>query len=75
MDRIDNIGHALARMDDNKLAAYADGDNILFLIKDAPDQLRELADKLEQIDVNQIQAIVAFKSPKSSESSEGPENS
>jgi hypothetical protein len=61
MDKVEKISHELARVDEGKLKAYADKDRVIFMIQDAPMELRKLADALEKINVREIQALVAYK--------------
>jgi hypothetical protein len=63
MDRVEKISHELARVDEGQVKAYADKDRVIFMIQDAPMELRKLADALEQINVREIQALVAYKLP------------
>ena len=61
MDKVEKISHELARVEEGKLKAFADKDRVIFMIKDAPVELRKLADELEKINVREIQALVAYR--------------
>ena len=63
MDNIERITHELATISENKLRAYANGDQVLILVQNAPQELRKLADELEKIEINEIQAMVAYRNP------------
>jgi hypothetical protein len=72
VDEIRKITHELARIDDAKVKAMADGDRVILLIQDAPSELRRLADALEQIDVREIKALVAYGRPRRPGSTRAP---
>ena len=58
----EKLGSELARVaEHNGLKAFRDKDKIIFMIQDAPQELRRLADALEKINVREIQALVAFR--------------
>jgi hypothetical protein len=73
MDKIERITHELARVDEGKLRAYSDKDRVIFMIKDAPVELRKLAEALEKINVREIQALVAYPNPSARKDPGGPE--
>lgn len=60
-DKAEKFSHELARVEEGKLKAFADKDRVIFMIQDAPVELRKLADALEKINVREIQALVAYK--------------
>lgn len=64
MDELKKITTELAKIDDAKVKAIADGDRVILMIQDAPAELRRLADALERIDVREIKALVAYGQPK-----------
>ena len=67
-DAIKKLGNEVARVAEHDgIKAFRDKDKIIFMIQDAPQELRRLADALEKINVKEIQALVAFK-----ESDRGP---
>lgn len=68
MDELERMSHALARIESGKIKAVADGDRVYLMIQDAPDELRRLADALERLNVNEIQALVAYANPQRRES-------
>ena len=72
MDEIRKITHELAKIDNAKVKAFADGDRVFLVIQDAPAQLRRLADALEKIDVREIKALVAYGRPKRGTSGRAP---
>src|SRR5262249_16492814 len=53
----------LAKIDEGKVKAIAEGDRVYLMIQDAPAELRRLADALEKIDVREIKALVAYAKP------------
>ena len=56
------LGNELAKVAEaHNLKAFRDKDKIIFVIQDAPQELRRLADALDKINVKEIQALVAFK--------------
>lgn len=59
-EKVRRISRELAKVDERHLRAFADGDRVIFVIQDAPDQLRQLADALERINVREIRAMVAY---------------
>jgi hypothetical protein len=64
MDEIaKRITNALDQVDKGKVSALAEGDRILLMIQDAPDELRRLADAMEKIGVQEIKAFVAYQKP------------
>jgi hypothetical protein len=73
MDNVEKISHELLRVDEAKLKAYADKDRVIFMIQDAPMELRKLADALERINVREIQALVAYRTRPAEEASPRPE--
>jgi hypothetical protein len=62
------LSNEIAKIGEHDLKAFRDKDRVIFMIQDAPEELRRLADALEKINIREIQAIVAFKDPKA----EGP---
>lgn len=63
MDEIRKITTELAKIDEGKVKAIAEGDRVYLMIQDAPAELRRLADALEKIDVREIKALVAYAKP------------
>src|SRR4051812_7152546 len=62
-DRVDDIRkitYELAKIDEGKVKAIAEGDRVYLMIQDAPAELRKLADALEKIDVREIKALIAY---------------
>jgi low affinity Fe/Cu permease len=55
------IAGELAKLDEHHVKAFRDKDRVIFMIQDAPEELRRLADALEKINVREIQALIAFK--------------
>jgi hypothetical protein len=53
----------LAKIEEGKVKAIAEGDKVYLMIQDAPAELRRLADALERIDVREIKALVAYAKP------------
>jgi hypothetical protein len=72
VDEFKKITHELAKIDEAKVKAMADGERVILMIQDAPSELRRLADALEKIDVREIKALVAYGQPKRSASSRAP---
>jgi hypothetical protein len=72
---VENLGmneamkNALAKIDGGKIKAVADGDKVVLMIQDAPEELRRLADALEELNVNDVSALVAYTNPKRREQS------
>ncbi|HVY60657.1 MAG TPA: hypothetical protein VHF22_03345 [Planctomycetota bacterium] len=60
---VKRISSELAKLEEGHLKAYRDKDRVIFVIQDAPEELRRLADALERINVREIQALIAFKDP------------
>lgn len=60
-ERAKRIGNELAKVEEGHLKAFRDKDRVIFVIEDAPAELRRLADALERMEVREIQALVAFK--------------
>lgn len=60
---VKKITTELAKLDEAHLKAFRDKDRVIFVIQDAPEELRRLADALEKINVREIQALIAFKDP------------
>lgn len=57
----------LAKVEQGQLKAYADKEGrVMFMIQNAPAELRRLADALEKVNVNEIQALVAYQLPEPS---------
>ena len=63
MDELRKITTELAKIDEGKVKAIAEGDRVYLMIQDAPAELRRLADALEKIDVREIKALVAYAKP------------
>ena len=59
----DAMKHALAKIEGSKIKAVTDGDRVYLLIQDAPEELRRLADALEELNVNDVSALVAYTNP------------
>ena len=72
MDELRKITHELAKLDDAKVKAMADGERVILMIQDAPSELRRLADALEKIDVREIKALVAYGKPQKQKSQRVP---
>jgi hypothetical protein len=64
----DAMRHALAKIEGGKIKAVSDGDRVYLVIQDAPEELRRLADALEELNVNDVSALVAYTNPKRRES-------
>ncbi len=62
-DAVRKISRALAKVDHGHLRAFADDDRVILVVQDAPQQLRRLADALEKVNVNEIQAMIAYTRP------------
>ncbi len=63
MEALARIGNELAKVEEGKLKAFTDNDRVLIMIQDAPTELRRLAAALEKLNVTEIQALVAYKTP------------
>jgi hypothetical protein len=63
VDEIRKITYELAKIDEGKVKAIAEGDRVYLMIQDAPAELRKLADALEKIDVREIKALIAYAKP------------
>jgi len=63
MDELRKITTELAKIDEGKVKAIAEGDRVYLMIQDAPAELRRLADALEKIDVREIKALIAYAKP------------
>ncbi|RMG17570.1 MAG: hypothetical protein D6731_03905 [Planctomycetota bacterium] len=59
----DAMQHALSRLEGGKIKAVTDGDRVILMIQDAPEELRRLADALEELNVNDVSALVAYTNP------------
>lgn len=57
------ISSALDRAENGKVSALSEGDRVLLMIQDAPEELRRLADAMEKIGVHEIKALVAYEKP------------
>ncbi len=57
------IANELEKIRETDLKAFRDKDRVIFVIQNAPEELRRLADALEKINIREIQALVAFKEP------------
>lgn len=62
-DSFRRLSSELAKVDEGQLKAFADKGRVLFMIQNAPDELRRLADALEKINIQEIQALVAYELP------------
>ncbi|MGE0709733.1 MAG: hypothetical protein AB7N76_22070 [Planctomycetota bacterium] len=60
MDELQGMKHALSRIEGGKIKAVADGDKVYLFIQDAPEELRRLADALEQLNINDVSALIAY---------------
>jgi len=58
------LSNELAKVEQGQLKAFADKGRVIFMIQNAPDELRRLADALEKINIGEIQALVAYDIPK-----------
>jgi len=58
------LSHELAKVEEGELKAFTDKGRVIFMIQNAPDELRRLADALEKINIREIQALVAYQVPK-----------
>ncbi len=65
MDKGDakKLSSELAKIGEHNVKAFRDKERVIFMIQDAPEELRRLADALERINIREIQAIVAIKEP------------
>jgi hypothetical protein len=63
-ESIHNLSNELAKVEHGQLKAYADNGRVIFVIQNAPDELRRLADELERINIGEIKALVAYEVPK-----------
>lgn len=61
MDNLGDFSRQLARITPGSVKAVADGDRILIVIQNAPDELRKLANELERLNVQEVRALVAYK--------------
>ncbi len=68
MDDLEPMSHALAKIEAGKVKAVTEGDRVYLMIQDAPEELRRLADALEELNVNEIKALVAYANPARRES-------
>ncbi len=68
LERMNAMKHALTKIEGGKIKAVTDGDRVYLVIQDAPDELRRLADALEQLNVNDVSALIAYTNPKRRES-------
>lgn len=60
-DDFSNITHALERVDKGKVSAFVQGDKVVLMIRNAPEDLRRLADALEKIGVSEIDTILGVE--------------
>lgn len=65
MDELERMKLALNRAEGGKIKAVADGDKVYLFIQNAPEELRRLADALEQLDITDVNALVAYTNSKS----------
>ena len=63
LERMNAMKHALAKIEGTKIKAVTDGDKVYLVIQDAPEELRRLADALEQLNINDVSALVAYTNP------------
>ena len=63
-DEFQRLSRELAKVEHGELKAFTDKGKVVFMIQNAPDELRRLADALEKINVGEIQALVAYDIPK-----------
>jgi hypothetical protein len=68
MDDFQKMKHALTRVEGGKIKAVTDGDKVFLFIQNAPDELRKLADALEQLNISDVSALVAYTNAKVRES-------
>ncbi len=68
VDRFSAMKQALTQIDGGKVKAVTHGDRVYLVIQDAPQELRKLADALEELNVNDVSALVAYTNPKRRES-------
>ncbi len=61
MDNLGDLSRQLARIAPGAVKAVADGDRVLIMIQNAPDELRKLANELERLNVQEVRALVAYK--------------
>lgn len=66
--RMSAMKNALSRIEGGKIKAVSDGDKVYLVIQDAPEELRRLADALEQLNINDVSALVAYTNPQRRES-------
>lgn len=66
------LSHELAKVEEGQLKAFADDGRVIFMIQNAPDELRRLADALEKINISEIQALVAYELPKAPADKKAP---
>ena len=57
------LSHELAKVEQGQLKASADKGKVIFMIQNAPEELRRLADALEKINISEIHAMVAYEVP------------
>ena len=63
LERMGAMKHALSKIEGSKIKAVTDGDKVYLVIQDAPEELRRLADALEQLNVTDVSAIVGYTNP------------
>jgi len=68
LERVSAMKHALTKIEGGKIKAVTDGDRVYLVIQDAPEELRRLADALEQLNINDVSALIAYTNPKRRES-------
>ena len=68
LSRMSAMKNALSRIEGGKIKAVSDGDKVYLVIQDAPEELRRLADALEQLNINDVSALVAYTNPQRRES-------
>lgn len=68
LSRMSAMKTALSRIEGGKIKAVSDGDKVYLVIQDAPEELRRLADALEQLNINDVSALVAYTNPQRRES-------
>jgi len=62
-NEIIRIRKVLDHAQNGKISALAEGDRVLIMIQNAPEELRKLADAMERIGVSEMRAFVAYAAP------------
>lgn len=68
LERVSAMKNALTKIEGGKMKAVTDGDRVYLVIQDAPEELRRLADALEQLNINDVSALIAYTNPTRRES-------